>query len=1613
MRNMHLIQLSLLITLFATGMIYGQCPEITSSTITPGACTNTCLLCPGDEITITVEGFDLPDPGTVDFYVSNNAGFNPYANQGTFIGSSQISTPGTMPCDECPTMEAIMVNACGFEQANEFIMMGSGSGFAVSELTVNLPNGGFCGFSNAPNTGLVSGCSVVGVGPGDNVPPGAVVVILVSSNANQVYDFSGSCPNGETVYVLQNSCALAQPAFRNSCGGCGTRSTTFSLGCGCSGGITYLPENLMNLDGEYVLAGGSPGHVPCNGAPPVTVDPPAPTPSTVVPFSYTIPASWCDQGPREIVGILNPGSTPPCLDQFTERFTIDVRCPTANSASGEACDNGNGTGTFDLTALEPIVNGGTNNTVNWYSDMGGTNPISSPYTTGSTTIYATVLDGCESDPVPVTLTVLPLPQAQAAGDEMCEVENGEATFPLTNLDNFINGGTGREVRFFEDAGATLEIFPPYTTSSTTIYATVFDGQCSSTPVPITLIVLPMPPAVEAFAEACDDGSGRALFDLEDLEGTVNGGSGNLVSWFEDAGATIAISSPYLTASTVVYAVVNDGQCSSDPVVVTLTVIPAPGAFAATETICDDGSGMASFDLTLIDDRVTGGGGGTVSYYMDRQAMQVLASPFMTGSRIIYARVEQFGCVSEVVAIELRVLPAPPAQSTNLTACGDGSGVGVFDLSSIEGVVNEGTGFVVEWALDPGFMQRISSPYVGPSGVIYARVFNGGCHSPVVEINLTELEGPRLDTILDTTVCGELILPVITGEGLSGNEAFYWRSGAQGDTLMPGDTIDLDTLLYIYDRSSVTGCEHELAFRVMVERPLTAGNDRLISICEGTELNLFTALDSADGGGFFRDLDMSGRLMGSLFDSDGLSGQRFTFSYIQDSIGPCPADSALLDIEVVTSVSAGDDIVDTVCRGEVVDLYGLLENGDLGGSFTARDPGPLITNGRLSTDMLAPGTYGIRYLVGDGVACPLDSSLLELTVLPRPVIDPIGDLNGCGFVVLPVITGTQLPGGLAYGTMSGGTGALHYSGDTIFQSGRLYVFAESGRCSDEQSVDIRIDNHVRTNVRSSLCPGGYLEVGGERFDASRVSGEVVFSGMAANGCDSIVRVELAFFPEAMSMLTETLCVGESVTVNGQVFDEGRPSGSVRIPNGSLNGCDSTVYVDLTFEDYAVGQFEAMVCPDEFITVNGSVYDIGRPSGRDTLTGASASGCDSIVEVELMFFDEPVETVEQMLCPGEFVEVNGTRYDVSRPSGRELIPGGSADGCDSTVVVDLSFRDEARGFVRRQLCFGQSVRVNGVTYDETNPSGEEVLVGQAVGGCDSIVEVDLEFSDAAYYDIQERLCAGDFLEINGIRYDASNPSGVDTIPRGSVAGCDSIIRVSVSFFPVVEGLVVDTLCPGESLRIGGEVFSEGNPSGTVTLANAGQHGCDSLVEVRLSFEPIQLNLAAQYTIAPGQGVTLGLVITGSYASIAWAPVEGLSCTDCLNPVATPGKATQYKVTVVGANGCIAEAFTTVRIDENFKVFLPTAFTPNGDGVNDRWMVETNEQIARILYLRIFDRWGNLVYSEEDVEPTQQRGWDGMYGGKELNPAVFVVVVSVQFSNGKEGQYTTDVSLIGTGL
>ncbi len=135
------------------------------------------------------------------------------------------------------------------------------------------------------------------------------------------------------------------------------------------------------------------------------------------------------------------------------------------------------------------------------------------------------------------------------------------------------------------------------------------------------------------------------------------------------------------------------------------------------------------------------------------------------------------------------------------------------------------------------------------------------------------------------------------------------------------------------------------------------------------------------------------------------------------------------------------------------------------------------------------------------------------------------------------------------------------------------------------------------------------------------------------------------------------------------------------------------------------------------------------------------------------------------------------------------------------------------------------------------------------------------------------------------------------------------------------------------------------------------------------------------------------------------------DDTDPTTTlsPSETTTYRLSFIDADGCIS--FDTLRvevIDPNTlpctEVFLPKAFTPNGDGLNDEYGIDNPYVIDDLLAFEIFSRWGERVFYTED--PFQL--WDGSYKGEILNPGIFLY--KVRFTcDGEERQSIGSLSLM----
>jgi gliding motility-associated-like protein len=110
------------------------------------------------------------------------------------------------------------------------------------------------------------------------------------------------------------------------------------------------------------------------------------------------------------------------------------------------------------------------------------------------------------------------------------------------------------------------------------------------------------------------------------------------------------------------------------------------------------------------------------------------------------------------------------------------------------------------------------------------------------------------------------------------------------------------------------------------------------------------------------------------------------------------------------------------------------------------------------------------------------------------------------------------------------------------------------------------------------------------------------------------------------------------------------------------------------------------------------------------------------------------------------------------------------------------------------------------------------------------------------------------------------------------------------------------------------------------------------------------------------------------------------------------------------CEAEDWLRITVDRNRKVFIPNAFSPNGDGNNDVFFLQSANDVTLVRSLRIFSRTGQLVHLRENFAPNDPNyGWDGLFREQPLAQSVFVYVAEIEFYDGKTEIFKGDVILV----
>lgn len=722
--------------------------------------------------------------------------------------------------------------------------------------------------------------------------------------------------------------------------------------------------------------------------------------------------------------------------------------------------------------------------------------------------------------------------------------------------------------------------------------------------------------------------------------------------------------------------------------------------------------------------------------------------------------------------------------------------------------------------------------------------------------------------------------------------------------VPAGSYDFDYLL-----TSNGACQSESAtLTVVILDAAFAGNDNFATVCEGTQFNLNDLIDGANTTGTFSDTDGSGVLTGSTVNTNGLAGLSFDYTYsVGSSSSPCGMDDAVHTIYIKSSVSAGDNNSESLCIGGDINLTTLLLNEDAGGLFVDLDISGGLVGNILNTDDITAGTYTYQYAVGDGNTCPKDSSQIILTFISRPLLDIEAEEiticeSQCQDIVFNLI-GTPpfsfpieiySPEGLLVANDTINTLTNSYklitcnTNDTIgFTNDSLSLLTDSAwiltipslmdlNCSfifsnDADTLDIFTYQNAIFSLDTVACLNDTLTISGTEFYVGNDSYQDTIPG---SRCDSIISIMVNFQDVDTVFINTTICAGDSTMIGSMFYGENNPTDDIIVINP--NGCDSITIINISFYSQVDSLLTVPLCAGESTNINGTLYDDTNMSGSDTLFNQSLNGCDSIVIVQIMPTTGITIERNDTLCMEESILIGGQTFDFSNQTDQVILSGA---GCDTTIFVALNFYSIDEGIVSGIFCPDYEIEINGNTYDFNNRIGIEPFPNGSQAGCDSILNINLDFETPIITPYTDDICGDEFIEVNGTIYDRNNLSNTEVFVGGSISGCDSTVIVTLNWSPIFNESSVALRCEGDSIFLAG-AFQFVSGTYIDTFQSIGM--CDSIISTEITFMSCIVE-----------------VVVSTTSNICAGDSEGGFSIDIISTIDIP-----YTITWIGQNSGITD-------------------------------------------------------------------------------------------------------------
>jgi alpha-tubulin suppressor-like RCC1 family protein len=357
----------------------------------------------------------------------------------------------------------------------------------------------------------------------------------------------------------------------------------------------------------------------------------------------------------------------------------------------------------------------------------------------------------------------------------------------------------------------------------------------------------------------------------------------------------------------------------------------------------------------------------------------------------------------------------------------------------------------------------------------------------------------------------------------------------------------------------------------------------------------------------------------------------------------------------------------------------------------------------------------------------------------------------------------------------------------------------------------------------------------------------------------------FCPPSDTNLFVSICSGTSYLFNGNTLTT---SGVYTQNLFSINGCDSTIFLNLTVNTPSTGADTIGACDSYTWPLNGTTY---TSSGTYTHVGTNASGCPLTTTLNLTINNSTTATVSVTACDSYTWALNGTTYT---NSGNYTHVGTNASGCTLTTTLNLTINNSSTATVTESACDSYTWALNGTTYTS---SGNYTHIGTNASGCTLTTTLNLTINNSSTATVTESACDSYTLALNGTTY---TNSGTYTHVGTNASGCPLTTTLNLTINNSTTASATETACDSYTWTLNGTSYTS---SGAYTHIGTNASGCPLTTTLNLTINDLDVSTTLS-------GITI--TVNASDASYQWI--------DCNNGnVIIPGATAQSFTATVNGN------------------------------------------------------------------------------------------------------------------